>query len=33
MVSDKLETTPLRIVVSYTYLAFSRPPACFAHVA
>ena len=25
---DKLETTPLRIVVSYTYLVFSQPPAC-----
>ena len=25
---DKLETTPLRVVVSYVYLVFSQPPAC-----
>ena len=25
---DKLETTPLRVVVSYGYLVFSQPPAC-----
>ena len=25
---DKLETTPLRVVVSYSYLVFSQPPAC-----
>ena len=25
---DKLETSPLRAVVSYAYLAFSQPPAC-----
>ena len=25
---DKLETTPLRVVVSYAYLVFSQPPAC-----
>ena len=25
---DKLETTPLRVVVSYAYLMFSQPPAC-----
>ena len=25
---DKLKTTPLRVVVSYTYLVFSQPPAC-----
>ena len=24
---DKLETTPLRVVVSYAYLVFSQPPA------
>ena len=23
---DKLETTPLRVVVSYAYLVFSQPP-------
>ena len=25
---DKLETTPLRVVVSYAYLVFSQPHAC-----
>ena len=25
---DKLETTPLRVVVSYAYLLFSQPPVC-----
>ena len=25
---EKLETTPLRVVVSYAYLVFSQPPAC-----
>ena len=25
---DKLETTPLRVVVSYAYLVFSQPPTC-----
>ena len=25
---DKLEITPLRVVVSYGYLVFSQPPAC-----
>ena len=25
---DKLETTPLRVVVSCAYLVFSQPPAC-----
>ena len=25
---DKLETTPLRVVVSYAYLVFSQPPEC-----
>ena len=25
---DKLETTPLRVVVSYAYLVFAQPPAC-----
>ena len=25
---DKLETTPLRVVVSYAYLVFSQPPKC-----
>ena len=25
---DKLETTLLRVVVSYAYLVFSQPPAC-----
>ena len=25
---DKLETTPLRVLVSYAYLVFSQPPAC-----
>ena len=25
---DKLETSPLRVVVSYAYLVFSQPPAC-----
>ena len=25
---DKLETTPLCVVVSYTYLVFSQSPAC-----
>ena len=25
---DELETTPLRVVVSYAYLVFSQPPAC-----
>ena len=25
---DKLETTPLRVVVSYVYLVFPQPPAC-----
>ena len=25
---DKLETTPLRVVISYAYLVFSQPPAC-----
>ena len=25
---DKLETTPLRVVVSYAYLVFSQPPRC-----
>ena len=25
---DKLETTPLRVVVSHSYLVFSQPPAC-----
>ena len=24
----KLETTPLRVVVSYAYLVFSQPSAC-----
>ena len=24
----ELETTPLRVVVSYAYLVFSQPPAC-----
>ena len=28
MLLDKLETTPLRVVVSYAYLVFSQPPAC-----
>ena len=27
-IKDKLETTPLRGVVSYAYLVFSQPPAC-----
>ena len=25
---DKLETSPLRVVVTYAYLVFSQPPAC-----
>ena len=25
---DKLETTPLRVMVSYAYLVFSQPSAC-----
>ena len=25
---DKLETTPLCILVSFAYLVFSQPPAC-----
>ena len=25
---DKLETTPLRVVVFYAYLVFSQPPKC-----
>ena len=29
-VLDKLETNPLRVVVSYAYLVFSQPPACQA---
>ena len=28
LVIDKLETTPLRVVVCYAYLVFSQPPAC-----
>ena len=30
--NDKLETTPLRVVVSYAYLVFSQPPACLHQV-
>ena len=25
---DRLETTPIRVVVSYAYLVFSQSPAC-----
>ena len=28
VIIDKLETTPLRVVVSYAYLVLSQPPAC-----
>ena len=31
-VLDKLETTPLRVVVFYAYLMFSKPPACLHQV-